>query len=188
MNNYINSSPVGYKNTITSLHFEQDTDIIDINSDTPNLNIQEKKEDLADDCLKKTAETINKNKKNFSFTDGTDYSFDDSFDTEIKLSGYIKEIDFDNKNFIVLMNNTEDGFEREFKISFSDIEKNDIEKIDIGARIVYIYGKHYIRGTAYNASKIIFRVNNTWNKYKLKKLDEETKTLLSMIKTDAISS
>ena len=178
MNNYINSSPVDYKNTITNQCFEQDTDIIDINSDTLNLNIQEKKEDLADECLKKTGEVKNKNKNN---------SFDDSFDTEIKLSGYIKEIDFDNKNFIVILNNAEDGFEREFKISFSDIEKDDIEKINIGARIVYIYGKHYIRGTAYNSSKIIFRVNNTWNKYKLKKLDEETKILLSLFNPDAIT-
>lgn len=105
---------------------------------------------------------------------------DSFFYVDDKLFGVIQSIDFENELFTVQFRNEVDNYRREADLSFSDVSSEERAKITIGARLIYLYGKLYVKGTAYNSAKVVFRAENTWNKYKIKELRRKTDKLLSI--------
>ena len=103
------------------------------------------------------------------------------FDIEIKLRGFIKQVNENDLTFVVLLRDENNQHEYERELSFDDVEIEDINKIREGARIIYAYGKQYVMGTAYNASSIIFRAESTWNKYKIKSRQKKAAALSRLI-------
>ena len=88
------------------------------------------------------------------------------FDVFESLFGYIDSIDNQSQSFAITVED-EYGNTYEMYLSYLDVEKEDLQKIRVGARLVVVYGYEYKNGIAYKRTRIIFRTVGKWNKRKL---------------------
>lgn len=103
------------------------------------------------------------------------------FVPEIKMFGSITRIDVDESYFIVILKEEQSDLKFEYKISNDDINVEDLDKIQVGAKIIYTYGKQYTHGTAFNTSRIIFRSIQKWNPYKLNLMKKNAGDILELL-------
>lgn len=82
------------------------------------------------------------------------------------LFGYIDSVDKDTLSFTITAKD-DSGNIFDMYLSYLDVEKNDIDKIRIGALLVVLFGYEYINGTARKRTKIVFRAVNKWNSRKI---------------------
>lgn len=88
------------------------------------------------------------------------------FDVFESLFGYIDSIDNQSQSFAITVED-ECGNTYEMYLSYLDVEKEDLQKIRVGARLVVVYGYEYKNGIAHKRTRIIFRTVGKWNKRKL---------------------
>ena len=173
------------------------TDIGDISSLNPLLDfnssfgVEERIEDEINynnsDSLKLGEATLkyNESKNDYSAIDNPSVvDYESSFDVEVKLYGIIQEVDFEAESISVLFKDEANSYSREAVLSFSDLETGEESKAVKGAKLIYLYGKLYVKGTAYNFSKVVFRAENTWNKFKLGELKRASEELLKIMNND----
>ena len=98
-----------------------------------------------------------------------------------QFNGEIINVDTVNKTFIATLNST-DGILREASFFFDDVDEEDESLILPKAQIIFIYGKQYINGTAFNFSKIYFRSKFKWTSAQIKKANNDAEELLKLLK------
>lgn len=138
----------------------------------------EKTEDLSQKRESETVKNYMNNKKGM---------WDDEFNVEIKIAGFIRDIDFEKKEFVVSVDE-KDGYEKDFSLPFSDIDDVSFAKIKIGTSILYTYGKRSDGGTISNSSQILVREDLTWNRRRLLKKQKEADYLYNLLSDDDFSS
>ena len=91
------------------------------------------------------------------------------FEAEHKLLGTIKDINRDNGIFVVDFIDDENGNPVEMEFFCDEVSPNDRENIEIGRKIILVWGKRHRHGTHVNESKLIFRKDMYWTEGKIEK-------------------
>ena len=119
----------------------------------PNAN-SDNKHDL-------TENDYSEQKKEESFSGRGRIVFE-HFEKEKKFLGTISSIDHSEHTFSAILISSDDLITRDVVFSIDDLPKELKNFVEIGRRIIYIYGKQYRNGTVTNVSNIYFRNNSRW--------------------------
>ena len=103
------------------------------------------------------------------------------FEKEKKFLGIITNIDYSNRTFSANLVCSDDLISREAIFSIDDIPSENIPYIEVGRRIIYIYGKQYRDGTITNVSNLYFRQKMNWTKREIELKKNEANELLSIL-------
>ena len=98
-----------------------------------------------------------------------------------QFNGEIIIVDVNKRTFVATLEGT-DGILREATFLFDDVDENDEFLILPKAQIIFIYGKQYMNGTAFNFSKIYFRSNFKWTSAQIKRANNDAEELLKLLK------
>lgn len=104
------------------------------------------------------------------------------FEKERKYLGEITGIDYNNHTFSASLVGSDDSVNRAVTFSIDDIPTEDAQYIDVGRRIIFIYGKQYRNGTVTNESKLYFRKDSNWTKREIELKRKEAEELYKMLK------
>ena len=123
----------------------------------------------------------NKNDESFSGRNRVVYEF---YKQEKKFIGTISSIDYSEHTFSATLIASDDLITRNVVFSIDDISKELKSSIEIGRRIIYIYGKLYRNGTATNVSNIYFRNDSKWTQRAIELKEKEAKELYDLLNDD----
>lgn len=141
----------------------------------PNAN-SDNKHDL-------TENDYSEQKKEESFSGRGRIVFE-HFEKEKKFLGTISSIDHSEHTFSAILISSDDLITRDVVFSIDDLPKELKNFVEIGRRIIYIYGKQYRNGTVTNVSNIYFRNNSRWTQREIELKENEAKELYDLLNDD----
>lgn len=97
-----------------------------------------------------------------------------------KLFGEISYVD--GQSFYALLTDSNDGISREVEFCIDEIQESDFPKVEVGRRIIFLYGKEIVNGTYHNFSKIIFRDNPIWSNKSIERYRNKADSLFELLK------
>ena len=103
------------------------------------------------------------------------------FEKEKKFLGTITYIDYSENTFSATLLCTEDDITRNAVFSIDDLSPEYVPLIEIGRKIIYIFGKQYRNGTCSNVSNIYLRRDSKWTKREIELKQNEARELLDVL-------
>lgn len=138
--------------------------------------------------VKNDAENIHVLKNTDLVTEKIDNSFSkmstdffEHFEMEGKYLGRITDINTSKKIFSANVVGTDDLISRDIVFSIDDIPSEEAKNIEVGRRIIYVYGKQYRNGTATNISKLYFRDASNWTRGEIDRKRKEAEELYNIL-------
>jgi len=145
--------------------------------DAPELNA------YSDDNDDLTENEYSEQEKEESFSRRERIVFE-HFEKEKKFLGTISSIDYSKHTFSATLISSDDHITRNVMFSIDDIPKELKSLVEVGRRIIYIYGKQYRNGTVTNVSNIYFRTNSRWTPREIELKENEAKALYDLLNDD----
>lgn len=103
------------------------------------------------------------------------------FERDRKFLGIITKIDRSNRTFSANLTCSDDLINRNVVFSIDDLPQKDTCFLDVGRRIIYIYGKQYRNGTVTNVSNIYFRKDANWTQREIELRQREADELYKVL-------
>lgn len=119
---------------------------------------------------------------------GRERSVFEDFEKEKKFLGVITDIDYPNRTFSANLFCTDDLVNRIVLFSFDDLSSKDRSLVEIGRRIIYIYGKQYRNGTVTNVSNLYFRNFSNWTEREIELKRIEANELYNLLNNNGLDN
>lgn len=103
------------------------------------------------------------------------------FEKEKKFLGIITDVDYSNRTFSAALISSDDYINRNVLFSIDDLPSDKLSLVEIGRRIIYIYGKQYRNGTVSNVSNLYFRKDSNWSAREIELKRNEAAELYSLL-------
>ncbi|SEL97059.1 hypothetical protein SAMN04487770_12230 [Butyrivibrio sp. ob235] len=103
------------------------------------------------------------------------------FEKEKKLLGTIASVNYAEHTFSAILVSTDDGISRDVVFSLDDLSEEQKAFVEVGRRIIYIYGKQYRNGTVTNVSCIHFRNNSRWTQREIELKEKRAMELYNLL-------
>lgn len=108
------------------------------------------------------------------------------FEKEKKFLGTITDINVPERTFSADLICTDDDIKRNVLFSIDDLSSEDCLHVEVGRRIIYIYGKQYRNGTATNVSNIYFRNDSNWTEREIELKRKEANELFNFLSNKGV--
>lgn len=128
----------------------------------------------------KTECNYSKQKREESFSRRERHIFED-FEKERKFLGIITDVNYSNHTFTANLTCTEDLINRSVVFSIDDLSFEECHLVEVGRRIIYIYGKQYRNGTVTNVSNLYFRNDYNWTEREIERKRNEARALYNLL-------
>lgn len=103
------------------------------------------------------------------------------FEKEKKFLGVITDIDYSKRTFSANLVCSDDLITRDALFSLDDLSSENVSCVEVGRKIIYIYGKQYRNGTVTNVSNLYFRKEMNWTKREIEVKRSEANELFSIL-------
>ena len=103
------------------------------------------------------------------------------YEKEKKFLGTITDVDDTNRTFSAELIGSDDLITRNAIFSIDDLSPENVSLVEVGRRIIYIYGKQYRNGTVSNVSELYFRRNSSWTEREIEAKKSEAEELFAML-------
>ena len=144
--------------------------------DCKNLDNDENLENDKTDSFSFSKE---KQKESFSIRDMHDFEY---FEKEKKFLGTITHVDRRKRTFETLLICTDDNVRREAEFSIEEVLPKFKPLIEVGRKIIYIYGKQYRNGTVTNVTNLYFRNESNWTDREINNNKRKALELYNLLK------
>ncbi len=110
-----------------------------------------------------------------------DQVINEHFEKEKKFLGTITSVNYSEHTFSARLKSSDDCITRDVLFSINNLPKELRVHVEVGRRIIYIYGKQYRNGTVTNVSNIYFRKESKWTQREVELREKKAKELYNLL-------